>query len=45
MLTTIAPVPVKGLEEKKIVQISCGQQHSIALDEDGYGFTCLILEV
>ena len=29
-------VPVKGLDDKKIVQIACGQQHSIALDEDGY---------
>jgi alpha-tubulin suppressor-like RCC1 family protein len=36
-LTTIALVPVKGLDEKKIVHIACGQQHSIALDEDGYG--------
>lgn len=34
---TIALVLVKGLEEKKIVQIACGQQHSIALDADGYG--------
>src|SRR6266850_685524 len=29
-------VPVKGLDDKKIVQIASGQQHSIALDEDGY---------
>ncbi|KAH9971036.1 regulator of chromosome condensation 1/beta-lactamase-inhibitor protein II [Lactifluus volemus] len=29
------PIPVKGLDDKKIVQITCGQQHSIALDEDG----------
>ncbi|KAI0290568.1 regulator of chromosome condensation 1/beta-lactamase-inhibitor protein II [Russula brevipes] len=29
------PIPVKGLDDKKIVQIACGQQHSIALDEDG----------
>ncbi|KAF8264509.1 regulator of chromosome condensation 1/beta-lactamase-inhibitor protein II [Lactarius quietus] len=29
------PIPVKGLDEKKIVHIACGQQHSIALDEDG----------
>jgi hypothetical protein len=35
MLTMVA-VPVKGLDDKKIVQIACGQQHSIALDEDGY---------
>ena len=34
---TIALVLVKGLEDKKIVQIACGQQHSIALDSDGYG--------
>jgi hypothetical protein len=36
-LITIALVPVKGLDEKKIVQIACGQQHSIALDDEGYG--------
>lgn len=29
-------VPVLGLNDKKIVQIACGQQHSIALDEEGY---------
>ena len=29
-------VPVKGLDDKKIVHIASGQQHSIALDEDGY---------
>ena len=29
-------VPVKGLDEKSIVQIACGQQHSIALDKEGY---------
>ncbi|KAI9455036.1 RCC1/BLIP-II [Russula earlei] len=29
------PIPIKGLDDKKIVQIACGQQHSIALDEDG----------
>ncbi|KAI9449966.1 RCC1/BLIP-II [Lactarius psammicola] len=29
------PIPVKGLDEKKIVHIACGQQHSIALDEEG----------
>ncbi|KAH9989909.1 regulator of chromosome condensation 1/beta-lactamase-inhibitor protein II [Russula compacta] len=29
------PIPVKGLDDKQIVQIACGQQHSIALDEDG----------
>ena len=45
LLTTIALVPVKGFDEKKIVQISCGQQHSIALDEDGYVFAHLTLEV
>jgi len=32
----VCVVPVRGLDDKKIVQISCGQQHSIALDEDGY---------
>lgn len=29
-------VLVKGLTDKKIVQIACGQQHSIALDDTGY---------
>ncbi len=29
-------VLVKGLEGKKIVQIACGQQHSVALDDEGY---------
>ncbi|EJC99702.1 RCC1/BLIP-II [Fomitiporia mediterranea MF3/22] len=29
------PVLVKGLEGKHITQISCGHQHSIALDKDG----------
>jgi alpha-tubulin suppressor-like RCC1 family protein len=29
-------VLVKGLDDKKIVQIACGQQHSIVLDEEGY---------
>ncbi|KAI0923703.1 hypothetical protein AcV5_009178 [Taiwanofungus camphoratus] len=29
------PIPVKGLDDKKIVQIACGQQHSVALDIDG----------
>jgi hypothetical protein len=33
---TVAVVPVMGLDDKKIVQIACGQQHSIALDEEGY---------
>lgn len=28
-------VLVKGLDGKKIVQISCGQQHTIALDSEG----------
>jgi alpha-tubulin suppressor-like RCC1 family protein len=32
----MATVPVKGLDDKKIVQIACGQQHSIALDDEGY---------
>jgi len=31
----VEPVLVKGLEGKKIVQISCGQQHTVALDDDG----------
>ena len=29
-------VLVKGLEGKKIVQIACGQQYSVALDDEGY---------
>ncbi|KDQ62001.1 hypothetical protein JAAARDRAFT_528999 [Jaapia argillacea MUCL 33604] len=29
------PILVRGLDDKKIVQIACGQQHSIALDSDG----------
>jgi len=29
------PILVKGLEGKKITQIACGQQHSIALDSEG----------
>ncbi|KAH9988564.1 regulator of chromosome condensation 1/beta-lactamase-inhibitor protein II [Russula vinacea] len=29
------PIPVMGLDDKKIAQIACGQQHSIALDEEG----------
>jgi hypothetical protein len=37
-------VPVKGLDDKKIVQIACGQQHSIALDEDGYARECPVGE-
>lgn len=30
------PILVKGLAEHKIVEISCGQQHSIALDDQGF---------
>ena len=26
---------VKGLEGKKITHVSCGNQHTIAMDEDG----------
>ena len=41
-------VLVKGLEGKKIVQIACGQQHSVALDDEGYAsyaiqFVCAVL--
>ncbi|KAI0741335.1 RCC1/BLIP-II [Daedaleopsis nitida] len=32
------PILVKGLSERKIVQISCGPQHAIALDADGRVF-------
>jgi alpha-tubulin suppressor-like RCC1 family protein len=30
------PRKVQGLENKKIVQIASGNQHSLAMDEDGY---------
>lgn len=36
-------VLVKGLDGKKIVQIACGQQHSVALDDEGYVYTILSL--
>jgi len=29
------PIPVKGLDGKKIVQIACGQQHSVVMDDGG----------
>lgn len=32
------PILVKGVADKKIVQISCGQQHSIVLDADGFAY-------
>jgi alpha-tubulin suppressor-like RCC1 family protein len=32
---TFSSVLIKGLEDKKIVKIACGQQHSIALDSEG----------
>ena len=42
-------VLVKGLENKKIIQIACGQQHCAALDSEGYvssmctpGSSCLM---
>ena len=28
-------VLVRGLDDKKIIQIACGQQHSVALDSEG----------
>ncbi|THH16847.1 hypothetical protein EW146_g3855 [Bondarzewia mesenterica] len=34
-LTKSGRILVKGLQDKKITQIACGQQHSIALDEEG----------
>jgi len=34
-------VLVKGLEDKKIVQIACGPQHSIALDSTGLAISAL----
>ncbi|PWN48238.1 RCC1/BLIP-II [Violaceomyces palustris] len=33
--TFTEPLLIKGLADKKITQIACGQQHSIAMDEDG----------
>jgi alpha-tubulin suppressor-like RCC1 family protein len=33
---TFISVYVKAFEGKKIVQIACGQQHSIALDSQGF---------
>ena len=30
------PFLVKALADKKVVDIACGQQHTVALDEDGY---------
>jgi hypothetical protein len=29
-------VPVKGLDDKTIIDIACGPQHSVALDSQGY---------
>ncbi|KAI0041832.1 RCC1/BLIP-II [Auriscalpium vulgare] len=29
------PIPVKGIDDKKIVDVSCGQQHTIAIDDEG----------
>lgn len=29
------PIPVKGLDDREIVQIACGQQHSVALTSEG----------
>ncbi|TCD61797.1 hypothetical protein EIP91_007883 [Steccherinum ochraceum] len=29
------PIPVRGLEDKKVVEIACGPQHSIAMDDAG----------
>lgn len=37
--THTEPIPVRALSDKKIVEMSCGQQHSIAMDEDGYCYT------
>jgi alpha-tubulin suppressor-like RCC1 family protein len=28
-------VPVKGLDDKTVIDIACGQQHSVALDSEG----------
>ncbi|KAI8985752.1 regulator of chromosome condensation 1/beta-lactamase-inhibitor protein II [Trametes punicea] len=32
------PILVKGLADRKIVQIACGQQHALALDSEGHVF-------
>lgn len=42
---TLIPVPVHGLDDKKIVQIAAGQQHCIALDSTGSVFLTLILRL
>lgn len=36
-------VPVKGLNDRKIVQIASGAQHSIILDSEGYVSQCFLL--
>ncbi|KAG2143761.1 regulator of chromosome condensation 1/beta-lactamase-inhibitor protein II [Suillus bovinus] len=30
------PIPVKGLDDKTIIDIACGPQHSVALDSQGF---------
>ncbi|CAM0143137.1 unnamed protein product [Umbelopsis sp. WA50703] len=41
MSTTPQPYPllVKGLQDKQIVQIACGVNHSLARDKDGYVYS------
>lgn len=34
------PAPIKGLKDKKIVQISCGGQHTAVVTEDGQLYVC-----
>ena len=36
LYTSLPLVLVKSLETKRITQISCGQQHAIAMDDDGF---------
>ena len=36
LMLSRSSVLVKGLAERKITQIACGPQHTIALDSDGY---------
>lgn len=43
VLINVYLVPVKGLDGREIVQIACGQQHSVALTSEGYVGTPLSL--
>jgi alpha-tubulin suppressor-like RCC1 family protein len=34
--THTEPLLVRALSDKKVISISCGQQHSVVMDEEGY---------